>query len=365
MDYQGYHDWYTMDVDLAKYYAEIAAVQDPDPQATARTRDTDETILPSARERLFNISAEIKNHFHEFGAPMPPLMEGCTVVDLCCGSGRDTYLAAQLVGEQGKVIGVEPDASRLARAEKYLDQEIAQFGYDAPNVELIHGVPEDLSMIPDESVDIVISNCTFNLSPDKEAYVREVHRILKEDGEWYFTDVFTDRRIPLEKAHDIKLRVLRLAGAMYINDFRRLVQHFGFLDPRYPMTFKTPLSASEQALFPDIAFATITARVMKSSWAEDVCESYGETVTYKGNLPDYPDMFLFDFNIKFPTGKTCPVCGNVSAIAAHSRYSAAFEYTGNRDQHIGDTHGDPIIKTAPDYEGVYDEDDQPINASCC
>ena len=93
--------------------------------------------------------------------------------------------------------------------------------------------------------------------------------------------------------------------------------------------------------------------------------SYGETVTYKGNLPDYPDMFLFDFNIKFPTGKTCPVCGNVSAIAAHSRYSAAFEYTGNRDQHIGDTHGDPIIKTAPDYEGVYDEDDQPINASCC
>lgn len=64
--------------------------------------------------------------------------------------------------------------ARLARAEKYLDQEIAQFGYDAPNVELIHGVPEDLSMIPDESVDIVISNCTFNLSPDKEAYVREV-----------------------------------------------------------------------------------------------------------------------------------------------------------------------------------------------
>lgn len=110
MDYQGYHDWYTLDVDPAKYYAEIAAVQDPDPQATARTRDTDETILPSARERLFNISAEIKNHFHEFGAPMPPLMEGCTVVDLCCGSGRDTYLAAQLVGEQGKVIGVEPDA---------------------------------------------------------------------------------------------------------------------------------------------------------------------------------------------------------------------------------------------------------------
>lgn len=365
MLYEDYKNWYTLDVEPKKYYAEIAAVQDPDPQATARTRDTDATIPASVRELLFNISAEIKNHSHEFGSPMPPLMEGCTVVDLCCGSGRDTYLAAQLVGEQGKVIGVEPDANRLAKAEKYLDQEIAQFDYDAPNVELIHGVPEDLSMIPDESVDIVISNCTFNLSPDKDAYVREVKRILKEDGEWYFTDVFTDRRIPLEKAHDIKLRALRLGGAMYINDFRRLVQHYEFLDPRYLMTFKTPLTPTEQGLFPDIAFATITVRAMKSRWAEDVCESYGETVTYKGNLPDYPDAFLFDSNIKFATGKTCPVCGNVTSIAMHSRYSSAFETTGNRDQHIGDTHGDHIIKTAPDYEGVYDEDDQPINASCC
>lgn len=365
MDYEAYRNWYTLDVDPKEYYEEIAKLQDADPQATARTRDTDDTIPPSVREKLFNISAEIKNYFHEFGTPMPPLLEGCTVVDLGCGSGRDTYLAAQLVGESGKVIGIDPDPARLAKAEKYLDQEIAQFGYDACNVEFINGVPEDLSMIDDGSVDVVISNCTFNLSPNKNAYVEEVKRVLREGGEWYFTDVFTDRRIPLEKARDLKLRALRLAGAMYINDFRRLVQHFELLDPRYPMTFKTPLSASEQALFPDIAFATITARVMKSGWAEDVCESYGETVTYKGNLPDYPDMFLFDFNIKFPTGKTCPVCGNVSAIAAHSRYSAAFEYTGNRDQHIGDTHGDHIIKTAPNYEGVYDEDDQPINASCC
>ena len=365
MDYQGYHDWYTLDVDPKEYYAKIEAEQGIDPQETARTRDTDETIPASAREKLFNISAEIKNYFHEFGTPMPPLMEGCTVVDLCCGSGRDTYLAAQLVGEQGKVIGVEPNANRLAKAEKYLEQEMAQFDYDASNVELFCGVPEDLSMIPNESVDIVISNCTFNLSPDKEAYVKEVKRILKEDGEWYFTDVFTDRRIPVEKAHDIKLRALRLAGAMYINDFRRLVQHYGFLDPRYPMTFKTPLTTSEQALFPDIAFATITVRALKSNWTEDVCESFGEMVTYKGNLPDYPDAFRFDFNITYPTGDTRPVCGNVSALAAHSRYSAAFEYTGSRAMHIGDTCGDRIIKTAPDYEGVYDEDDQPINASCC
>ncbi len=365
MNFQELCEWYKLDVDPKAYYADLAAAADPDPQASARTRDTAETIPASAREKLFNISAEIKNHFHEFGSPMPPLMEGCTVVDLCCGSGRDTYLAAQLVGPKGKVIGIEPDEKRLAIAEKYHDQEIAQFGYDASNVELVCGIPEDLSAIPDHSVDVVISNCTFNLSPDKVAYVSEVARVLKDGGEWYFTDVFTDRRIPRAKASDVKLRALRLAGAMYINDFRRLVQHFELLDPRYLMTFKTPLEAGEQGLFPDIAFATITARVMNSHWAEDVCESYGETVTYKGTLPDYPDYFLFDTNIKFTTGKTCPVCGNVSSIAGHSRYSAVFDITGDRSQHIGDTHGDHIIKCAPDYEGVIDEDDQPINASCC
>jgi arsenite methyltransferase len=364
VNYQQYHDWYTLDVDLEDYYAQVAAAMPRDPQETARTRDTDLTMPKSARDRLFNISAEIKNYFHEQGTPMPPLMEGCTVLDLCAGSGRDTYLAAQLVGAAGKVIAIEPNAERLSIAEKYLDAETKQFGYDTPNVELRHGVPEDLSGIADGSIDIVISNCTFNLSPDKERYVEEVWRVLKEDGEWYFTDVFTDRRIPTDIASDTSNRALRLGGAMYINDFRRLVQHVGFLDPRYPMIFKTPLARSEQGLFPDIAFATATCRLLKSSWTEDVCENYGETVTYKGNLPDYPDEFLFDYNIRFAAGKKCPVCNNVSSLT-HTRYAVAFDYTGSRERHLGDTHGDNIIKPAPDYEGVYDEDDQPIQASCC
>lgn len=131
-------------------------------------------------------------------------------------------IAAQLVGENDKVIGVEPNASRLAIAEKYLAKEIKQFGYAASNVELVHGVPEDLSFIPDSSVDVVISNCTFNLSPDKAAYLAEVRRVLKDGGEFYFTDAFTDRRIPQAISDDRARIAERLGGALYINDFRRL-----------------------------------------------------------------------------------------------------------------------------------------------
>ena len=362
-----YKSWYAVDVDPVDYYAQIAEASPRDPQATARTRDADGTIPGEARDKLFNISAEIKNLYHELGAPMPPLMEGCTVLDLCCGTGRDTYLAAQLVGPNGKVIGIEPNADRLAIAEKYFDQEIRQFGYAEPNVELKVGVPEDLSSIADGSIDVVISNCTFNLSPDKEAYVREVFRVLKDDGEWYFTDVFTGRRVPEELAKSVANRADRLAGAMYVGDFRRLVQANGFNDPRYLMNWKTPLTDEERAKYGEVEFATLTVRVLKSTWTEDVCESYGETVTYDGSLPDYPDFFLFEWNIKFPTGKDCVVCGNVSGLAAHSRYAKVFKVVGDRSTHVGDTHHafDGLVVSAPDFTGVRDEDDQPIQASCC
>ncbi len=352
-------------MDYLAYYNEIAELQGRDPQATARTRDAEGTIPQEARDVLFNVAAEIKNNFHELGAPIPPLLGGCTVLDLLCGSGRDAYIAAQLVGEGGRVVGVEPVESQLAIARKYLDAETKQFGYASPNVEFLQGTPEDLSAVADESVDVVISNCTFNLSPDKERYIAEVRRVLKPGGEFYFTDVFCDRRIPSALADDMKLRALRLAGAMYINDFRRLVQAAGFLDPRYLITNKTPLTMSEQGAFPDIAFATITTRLVKTDKQEDVCESYGETVTYKGTLPDYPDFFLFDKDIKFPAGQPCTVCGNVSSLVYDTRYAEVFDMTGDRSQHIGDTHGDHIIKVAPDFDGVRDEDDIEVQASCC
>lgn len=362
-----YKKFYTYEEEPKTYYKKIMEAAPADPQQTARTRDAKGTIPQSSRDKLFNISAEIKNLFPEFGAPMPPLMEGCTVLNLCCGSGRDAYLAAQLVGQDGKVIAISPNASKMGVAQKYFDQEMKQFGYATPNVEFHEGVPEDLHFIESGSIDIVISNCTFNLSPDKEAYVGEVFRVLKDNGEWYFTDVFTDRRIPYDISHDINNRAQRLGGAMFVGDFRRLVQACGFRDPRYLMNWKTPLTDAEQQTYGDVVFATITVRALKSVWSEDVCENYGEKVTYDGSLPDYPDFFLFEHNIKFPAGQAFPVCGNVTALAKHSRYAKVFKVEGDRSTHLGDTHKayDALVAGAPDFDGVVDEDDQPIQASCC
>lgn len=335
MDYKA---WYTMDIAPAELYAQIP----PATKESARTRDA--AVPGEAREKLANVPAEVESAFPEFGTPMPPFMEGCTVLDLCCGSGRDAFVAAQLVGPKGKVIGIEPNAELLAIAQKHAGE--------FPNVEFKVGVPEDLSSIEDGSIDIVISNCTFNLSPDKQAYVREVFRVLKENAEWYFIDVFTARRIPQKLAKDIAGRADHLAGAIYVGDFRRLVQRNGFNDPRYVFNWKTPLSQTERDKYGDVEFATLIVRALKSDWTEDVCETYGETIFYDGSLPDFPDFFQFENNIKFPAGREIPgVCGNVTGLTKYSRYSKLFKTTDDRSTHIKDTHNafEDLVINAPEF----------------
>ncbi len=112
------------------------------------------------------IHDEVKDKFYGCGSPLPLALDGATAVDLGCGSGRDTFLLSKLVGKHGQVIGVDMTPEQLSVAEKHLDYHRQQFGYTRSNVRLISGYIEDLSAIADSSVDLVVSNCVVNLSPD-------------------------------------------------------------------------------------------------------------------------------------------------------------------------------------------------------
>mmetsp|Transcript_14403 Transcript_14403/g.14014 ORF Transcript_14403/g.14014 Transcript_14403/m.14014 type:complete len:92 (-) Transcript_14403:182-457(-) len=87
---------------------------------------------------------------------------------------------------------------QVAVSKKYQDYHKEQFGHSKSNVEFILGTIEDLKAhnIPDNSVDVVISNCVLNLVDDKSVVIKEIFRVLKEGGELYFSDVYSDRRIP-------------------------------------------------------------------------------------------------------------------------------------------------------------------------
>lgn len=131
------------------------------------------------------IADEIIARFYGCGSPIPPALEGCTVLDLGSGSGRDVYVLSKLVGETGHVIGVDMTPEQIEVAERYQQEQADRFGYAKSNVEFRLGYIEDLAAIgiEDNSIDLVVSNCVVNLSPFKELVMKEVFRVLKPGGE--------------------------------------------------------------------------------------------------------------------------------------------------------------------------------------
>src|SRR5262249_8188378 len=158
-----------------------------------------------------------------------PALDDCTVVDLGCGTGRDCFVLSRLVGERGRVIGVDMTPEQLAVARRHRDWHAERYGHAASNVDLREGYIEDLAAlgIADASVAVVVSTCVVNLSPDKPRVFREIFRVLKPGGELYFSDVFADRRIPSALLEDPVLLGECLAGALYPEDFRRLLLAVG------------------------------------------------------------------------------------------------------------------------------------------
>ena len=111
-----------------------------------------------------------------------------------CGAGRDSYLLAQLVGPEGRVIGVDMTDSQLQVANHYVAWHMDRFGYATPNVRFVKGLIEDLGAVglADESVDVVVSNCVINLCADKRAVFSEIFRVLKPGGVFFFREPVSD-----------------------------------------------------------------------------------------------------------------------------------------------------------------------------
>ena len=133
---------------------------------------------------LANIHPEVSSRYYGCGLVCPPLLEGCRVLDLGSGSGRDVYALAQLVGPEGEVVGVDMTDEQLAVAELYREYHAKTFGFG--NVRFLKGYIETLDLLDLEaaSFDVVVSNCVINLSPDKDAVLAGVKRLLKPGGEF-------------------------------------------------------------------------------------------------------------------------------------------------------------------------------------
>ncbi len=314
----------------------------------------DEILPPSVREALSRIDDEILSRFYGCGSPIPPALNGCTVLDLGCGTGRDVFIASRLVGNQGNVIGVDMTEEQLELARRHLDRQMDRFGYSEPNVSFRQGYIEDLREcgIEDESIDVVISNCVLNLSPDKPSVFSEIFRVLKPGGELYFSDLFAGRRIPKHLQDDPVLQGECLAGAMYIEDFRRLLLGLGCPDYRVVTNRSIALDNPEiEEKIGMIDFYSMTIRAFKLDTLEDLCEDYGQSAVYLGTIPDHPHAFNLDDHHRFVTGKPMLVCGNTAAMLEETRYARHFKVYGDRSVHYGPFDCAPAAAKVENGEG--------------
>jgi len=153
------------------------------------------------------------------------LKPGETVLDLGSGGGFDCYLAAQAVGDTGRVIGVDMTPEMLSRAR----ENAAKAGF--MNVEFRLGEIERLP-VSDKSIDVIISNCVINLSPEKHKVFDDAFRVLKSGGRLAVSDVVATAELPEEVKNDLALHAACMAGASLISDVEAMLRKSGFRNIR-------------------------------------------------------------------------------------------------------------------------------------
>jgi ubiquinone/menaquinone biosynthesis C-methylase UbiE len=149
------------------------------------------------------------------------LQPGETVLDLGSGGGFDCFLAARQVGETGRVIGIDMTPAMISKARNNAAKS------DFRNVEFRLGEIENLP-VADETIDVIISNCVINLSPDKPRVFADAYRALKPGGRLAISDVVAFAELPDEMRRDMELFTGCMAGASLVTEVEAMLQASGF-----------------------------------------------------------------------------------------------------------------------------------------
>ncbi|KAJ8284927.1 hypothetical protein COCON_G00037770 [Conger conger] len=278
------------------------------------------------RKALADVHPDVTDKYYGCGLVVPDCLEGCRVLDLGSGSGRDVYMLSKLVGEKGHVTGVDMTEEQLEVARKYIEHHTQKFGFSKPNVDFIQGYIEGLEEagLKENSFDIIISNCVVNLSPDKTRVLKEAFRVLKDGGELYFSDIYSNCRLPEEITSHKILWGECFGGALCWEDLVRLAEEVGFCSPRL-VTAKTVSVGNEELerVIGDYKFVSATYRLFKipKNAVKKSCR-----LTYDGNITGAEKALEFDCHYTFKVNEVVEVDGEVARILKSSRFAEEFTF---------------------------------------
>jgi ubiquinone/menaquinone biosynthesis C-methylase UbiE len=307
--------------------------------------------LPVSYDRaLLNvIPDEIIERDYGCGDPTPHVRQGETVLDLGSGSGKACYIIAQIVGAEGKVIGVDFNPPMLDLARKYQKSIGDQLGYH--NVEFRRGRIQDLRtnlelidlflqenpvrsvadlarlesfqqtvrdeqpLIADESIDVIVSNCVLNLvrPNDKKSLFAEMYRVLKPRGRVVISDIVSDEPVPEHLAKDPNLWSACVAGAFLEEEFLRAFEEAKFYGIHIEELCSEPYQTVE-----GIEFRSITVTAYKGK--EGPCDERNQAVVYRGPWKQVVD----DDGHTLERGARIAVCDKTFKLYSQAPYQDQF-----------------------------------------
>jgi len=212
------------------------------------------------------IPAEIIERDYGCGNPAQWVRAGETVLDLGSGGGKICYIAAQIVGANGHVIGVDINDEMLALAQKYRAQIADELGFN--NVEFRRGQIQNLKpIIESDSIDVVLSNCVLNLvaTQDKAQLFDEMFRVVRDGGRAVISDIVSDREVPQTMRDDAQLWSGCIAGAYQERAFVEAFKRAGFCDVEIVKRDEMPWQTVN-----GIAFRSVTVQAYKGDWTQKV-----------------------------------------------------------------------------------------------
>lgn len=316
-----------------------------------------------------NLPEEIIEKDYGCGDPTRYVSPGETVVDLGSGAGKNCYILAQKIGAEGKIIGVDFNDEMLSLARKYQEPMAAKLGYN--NTKFVKGKIQDLgldldlldgwlkanpinsidgisafeaegdrlrqeqTLIPDNTVDVVISNCVLNLvrPQDKKQLFQEIHRVLKRGGRAVISDIVCDENPTPEILNDPELWSGCIAGAFREDEFLEMFAAAGF----YGIEILTRQEEPWQVVN-GIEFRSLTVRAFKGK--EGVCLERNQAVIYKGPWKQVVDD---DGNV-LNRGQRMAVCDKTFKI-----------YTDEKGPYHRDILGiEPLENIPLESAGVFD-----------
>ncbi len=345
-----------------EYYGEVLS-SSSDLKTTACC--TLDMIPKRVRDTLPYIMDEIKDRYYGCGSPMPLVLEGQSMLDLGCGSGRDVYILSKLSGQDGFIHGIDMTENQIKVAKKYQKDQTARFEYENVNTNFIHDYIENIDKhFENDSIDIVTSNCVINLLEDKADILRKVFNILRDGGEFYFSDVYCNRRLSKEIREHKVLHGECLGGALYVNDFLRYAVQAGFVEPRMVSSKEIEIVDEElKSVVGNARFFSITYRLWKIDDLDTQCEDYGQFAVYKGGIKDHELEFELDSNHLFEKGRPEHVCKNTADMLSKTRYKDYFDVIGDTSTHFGEFTGCETLSTAAKKAKEQNQND--LDCGCC